>query len=191
MFTNTIKSIALMSVLLLLSANISYASENNENLEALKNAVASKPKASTAKGRSIVFDNESTPATEKASAPADCKDKTNSSATVSVGFAVNFKLGSASISNESEGLLSEIAKVLALNTDKCVLVEGHTDATGDAARNLALSQARADAVVENLVSKGQLNSAYLVAVGKGQNEPLPGISPNNAKNRRVVFKIIP
>jgi outer membrane protein OmpA-like peptidoglycan-associated protein len=71
-------------------------------------------------------------------------------------------------------------------------VRGHTDSQGDAAKNLELSQQRAQAVVDYLVQKG-IVVARLTAKGLGETVP---IADNNtdagrAKNRRVEFAIAP
>lgn len=94
----------------------------------------------------------------------------------------------------------EIDKLMKLLTDYPELkieVDGHTDNKGQDAVNLKLSQSRAQAVVNALLSKG-VSKTRLVAKGFGKTQPiapntLPDGKPNPAgmqQNRRVEVKII-
>ncbi len=165
--------------------------ERAMNAPAPSDGAPVKKKVST---RAIVFDNETPPAAAaepaKAAPRNDCGSLPPDVNAIAVDFAIQFKSGSAEVARDSEGTLREIAKILSLNPDRCVLVEGHTDAIGNAERNLALSRERADAVVKFIVEKAGMDSKRLAPVGKGQNEPLKGLDPRNAKNRRVVFKVV-
>ncbi|MEO0993881.1 MAG: OmpA family protein [Pseudomonadota bacterium] len=67
-------------------------------------------------------------------------------------------------------------------------IGGHTDSDGDDARNLALSEARAQAVLDALLERG-LPQRALYAVGYGESRP---IAPNETedgrqRNRRITF----
>jgi outer membrane protein OmpA-like peptidoglycan-associated protein len=107
-----------------------------------------------------------------------------------VDFAIQFKVGSAEVAPSSEGVLREIAKILALSPDRCVLVEGHTDASGNADKNMALSRERAGSVVRFIVEKTGLDRNRLVPIGKGSSDPLQNLDQRDPKNRRVVFKVV-
>jgi outer membrane protein OmpA-like peptidoglycan-associated protein len=61
---------------------------------------------------------------------------------------------------------------------------GHTDGMGDADYNLALSQRRAQSVIEYLVAGG-VEASRLSPVGKGETELLYPHRPGDAANRRV------
>ena len=100
------------------------------------------------------------------------------------------ELGSAEVAPASEPTLREIAKILSLNPERCVLVEGHTDATGNAERNLELSHRRAGSVVKFIVEKSGIDRNRLVPIGKGSSDPMKNIDPRDKKNRRVVFKVV-
>ena len=69
-------------------------------------------------------------------------------------------------------------------------VQGHTDNVGDAAKNKALSQKRADAVAKYLVSKG-VDASRLTSVGYGSEMPIADnkTAAGKSKNRRVEFKL--
>lgn len=117
------------------------------------------------------------------SLPADVKAN-------AVDFAIQFKVASADISPTSELTLTEIAKILSLSPDRCVLVEGHTDATGSADKNLVLSQKRADSVVKFITERAGVDRNRIRPVGKGSSDPLKNLDPRDPKNRRVVFKVV-
>lgn len=84
----------------------------------------------------------------------------------------------------------EIAKILALSPERCVLVEGHTDISGNAERNLLLSRERAGSVVQFISDRGGVDRKRLVPVGKGSSDPVKNLDPRDPKNRRVVFKVV-
>lgn len=71
------------------------------------------------------------------------------------------------------------------------VVSGHTDSTGDAARNKALSGERAAVMVKELVAKG-VPAAEIESVGMGSEQPLekPDDTPaKRARNRRYEVQV--
>jgi len=70
-------------------------------------------------------------------------------------------------------------------------VAGHTDTDGDDEANQALSEKRAQAVVDYLVKAG-LPAARFTATGFGATQPLvPNDSEQGkAQNRRIEFKVM-
>jgi outer membrane protein OmpA-like peptidoglycan-associated protein len=104
---------------------------------------------------------------------------------------VYFELGKAIIEARSLVLLDNVATVMATHAELKIRVEGHTDSQGDAAYNLALSQRRAQAVVDYLVGKG-VDGARLDAQGYGEAKPIANnrTRDGRAQNRRVVFSIV-
>lgn len=145
--------------------------------------------------RAIVFDNEpqsGAVAAEPAIAavPKDCSSLPPDIKALGVDFPIQFNVGSATVSPASEATLGQIARVLSLSPDRCILVEGHTDATGNADKNLSLSHERANAVVNFISSKNGIDRQRLVPIGKGSSDPLKNLDPRDSKNRRVVFKVV-
>jgi outer membrane protein OmpA-like peptidoglycan-associated protein len=103
---------------------------------------------------------------------------------------IQFQVGSAKILPTSEATLDTIAKMLALAPDRCVLIEGHTDATGKAEKNMVLSRERANSVAKYIADKAGIERNNLVPIGKGSSSPLAGLDPNDPQNRRVVFQVV-
>jgi outer membrane protein OmpA-like peptidoglycan-associated protein len=70
-------------------------------------------------------------------------------------------------------------------------VSGHTDSSGDAAKNKKLSEERAQTIVKELVSRG-IPQNEIIAVGYGSEKPLvkPDDTPaKKAKNRRYELQV--
>jgi OOP family OmpA-OmpF porin len=87
--------------------------------------------------------------------------------------------------------MGEINLVTALMTSHPELkfeIGGHTDSDGDNAYNLKLSQQRADAVKQQLISQG-IDASRFTTKGYGSSKPIAdNTSPEGkANNRRVEF----
>jgi outer membrane protein OmpA-like peptidoglycan-associated protein len=89
---------------------------------------------------------------------------------------------------ESANVIKEIAAALQKQAALKVRIEGHTDSTGDAAKNLDLSKRRAESVKAALVKLG-IDAARLATEGLGQTKPLStnDTPQGRAENRRVEF----
>jgi outer membrane protein OmpA-like peptidoglycan-associated protein len=97
-----------------------------------------------------------------------------------------FDTGKSTIKAESGAVLDNIADILDDYPNVQFRIEGHTDSTGSAERNQALSQERAQSVMNYLIGKG-IPSSRMTAVGYGEDRP---IADNNTRegrrtNRRV------
>jgi OmpA-OmpF porin, OOP family len=106
------------------------------------------------------------------------------------GKTINFATGRAEIEAASLPLVASLAKALSACAGTRVEVSGHTDATGSAASNQTLSQARAQAVAD-LLAKDGVPADRLIARGYGSSKPVAeGRSPvANAANRRIEFAV--
>lgn len=101
------------------------------------------------------------------------------------------------INEASKKELDKLITILKKNKDIGVELSSHTDDIGSEKFNLNLSQKRADAAVEYIISKG-INKNRLIAKGFGKSQPIaPNKLPNGddnpdgrAKNRRTEFKVI-
>jgi outer membrane protein OmpA-like peptidoglycan-associated protein len=98
-----------------------------------------------------------------------------------------FATGSATIEGESTPTLQEIADMLTTHPDLKLLIEGHTDNVGSAAANQALSEQRAAAVKQYLVSKNGIAAARLQTKGYGASKPAASndTPAGRQQNRRV------
>lgn len=101
------------------------------------------------------------------------------------------------INEPSKKELDKLITILKKNKDIGVELSSHTDDIGSASFNLSLSQKRADAAVEYILSKG-IEKKRIIAKGYGKAHPIaPNKLPNGddnpegrAKNRRTEFKVI-
>jgi len=103
---------------------------------------------------------------------------------------INFKSGKSDITRGSHKVLDKAVKVLTDYPDVKLEIGGHTDNVGKAEYNMELSQKRADAVMDYLVSKG-ISADRLTAVGYGMDKPLTSnkTKADKAKNRRTEFTL--
>ncbi|PVZ20309.1 MULTISPECIES: OmpA family protein [unclassified Pseudomonas] len=97
-----------------------------------------------------------------------------------------FDAGDAQLKPSANRVLLQLAQFLQLNPRRVVRVEGYTDSTGSAGDNLALSQSRAQAVVELLGSLGVAPERMTVR-GYGGQFPLEANATERGRalNRRV------
>lgn len=104
---------------------------------------------------------------------------------------VEFEPGSAVLTPAGGKLLDEMAKALGQFKGRSFELVGHTDGHGARASNLALSQARAEAVKAYLVGKG-LSAQNLRTKGMGPDQPIAnnGTEEGRARNRRIEFKLV-
>lgn len=103
---------------------------------------------------------------------------------------IEFDSGKASLTPSGQAILDEMAGALHKVTGKKVEVIGHTDNVGLRDSNLALSQARAEAVRTYLSGKGVRQEAVLVS-GQGPDRPVAdnATAEGRARNRRIEFRV--
>lgn len=102
-------------------------------------------------------------------------------------YGIYFDFDQAEVKPESDPTLKEIAKLISQDSNLKLYVVGHTDDVGDFNYNLKLSQARADAVVQTLVSNYGVDGNRLISHGVGPVSPVTSnkTEDGRAKNRRV------
>lgn len=102
-------------------------------------------------------------------------------------YGIFFDTGKAEVKPESKAQLDEMAKLLQGDAALKVFVVGHTDNQGALESNLALSRARAQAVIDALVKGYKVDARRLAAAGVANYAPLApnGADAGRARNRRV------
>lgn len=108
------------------------------------------------------------------------------------GKSISFASGGTAIAVGSEPLVSMLAESLRSCDQVIVEVAGHTDAKGDAAINLRLSEERANAVVQALMIAG-VPGDRLLPKGYGETQRLDQSDSEaaHASNRRIEFRVSP
>lgn len=115
---------------------------------------------------------------------------------ISINENVYYELGKYNVEIESEIVLDKVIVILKANPGVRLEVISHTDAQGDDASNLKLSENRSASVIDYLVSKG-IDKNRLKAIGKGEtqirNRCGNGVSCSDKEqeyNRRTEFRFI-
>ena len=106
---------------------------------------------------------------------------------------IKFPSGKSTIDASSAALMKKVQQGLALFPGASVSVEGHTDANGSDSQNLILSQDRADAVRQYMVSNFGFNPEKVSSVGYGEARPVATneTAAGRARNRRIDLVIHP
>ena len=104
---------------------------------------------------------------------------------------INFNFDKTNLSEQSFAELDEEAIFFRKNPTVVFEIAGHTDSDGPKDYNLLLSQRRAQAVVDYLVSQG-VERSQLIAHGYGDSRPMNSneTKSDKANNRRVEFKVL-
>ncbi|MCS6968138.1 MAG: OmpA family protein [Cytophagales bacterium] len=105
---------------------------------------------------------------------------------------IEFAEGSAEILPEMENDLHLVMNFLIDYPEFMLSISGHTDSSGNPENNLKLSQRRAEAIKNYLVTYGKIDPNRIIAVGYGNTKPIisPELTAEHRKiNRRVEFKI--
>ncbi|MEM8487964.1 MAG: OmpA family protein [Bacteroidota bacterium] len=103
---------------------------------------------------------------------------------------IQFKINTAFLADLSKEVLNQVAGILKEAPGAQIEVQGHTDNLGKAELNMKLSQMRADAVRDYLITQG-IEASRLTAVGYGPTRPVATNSTRQGRiaNRRVVFSL--
>ena len=106
-------------------------------------------------------------------------------------YGVQFDNGKSSLLPASYAILDQIAEVMLRNSVYTLTITGHTDNKGSAQSNQRLSEARAKACFDYLVSKG-VYPARMSHLGLGGSQPIADNATwsGRVKNRRVTFELV-
>ncbi|MEP3442007.1 MAG: OmpA family protein [Sulfitobacter sp.] len=104
---------------------------------------------------------------------------------------INFEPGSATIDASALGTMDDIADVLKRCGDLPLEIQGYTDSQGREEMNLALSQSRAESVLNELRARRVPTSSY-AATGYGEEAPVADNDTEAGReaNRRIEFRLI-
>lgn len=164
----------------------SGASENvaalSERLTELTQLVSTQ--AQTISNLRMGFDSEPATAMEMASA---CIDRARKIFEISQ---IKFGTGTSAISQQSITTLDHLRDLaIGCESDELIIeIGGHTDSLGAESANQALSEARAQSVLDFLVGRG-IPAEKMVAVGYGETQPIAtnDTQVGRAQNRRITF----
>jgi outer membrane protein OmpA-like peptidoglycan-associated protein len=100
---------------------------------------------------------------------------------------VSFPSGRSTIDASSGPLMKKVQQALSLFPGASLVVEGHTDANGSDSQNLILSQDRADAVKQYLISNFGVDAEKVSSIGYGEARPVATneTASGRARNRRI------
>ena len=106
-----------------------------------------------------------------------------------VSHGILFDTGSDRLKPESAPAIHSVARALGTNPALNLLIEGHTDAVGNATANLDLSRRRAEAVKAVFVTQFSVEASRLTTSGLGAGKPIDSndTPQGRAQNRRVEF----
>jgi len=106
---------------------------------------------------------------------------------VQITLNVQFDTSKAVVKSQYLPELEQFAQILKQKPEVKIEIQGHTDNVGNAAKNKSLSEARAKAVREVLVTKYGIAADRVMAKGYGMEKPVAGndTPAGREKNRRV------
>jgi len=104
-------------------------------------------------------------------------------------YGINFDIGKADVKAESYPIIEQITKYLTEHPDTRIVIEGHTDNTGNDALNLSLSDKRAMSIKAEIVKRG-IDPSRMETKGFGSSKPVADnkTADGRTQNRRVTIK---
>ena len=106
---------------------------------------------------------------------------------------LSFASGSAELEPDAETLLAKVQSAIGVFPQCNLTVEGHTDAKGNADKNLVLSEQRAQAVKTYITDVMRIPTFRIKASGYGDTRPIANnkTAEGRARNRRIDLIIAP
>lgn len=115
-------------------------------------------------------------------------------AVLSKSASIYFGSGSAELDANARKVVDDFAlDMVGIFQNSYIRVEGNTDSTGNRKANLTLSEKRAQAVADYLVTRHRFEAARFVAVGNGPDRPVGDNKTEEGRewNRRTDFRVVP
>ena len=105
---------------------------------------------------------------------------------------VQFGFNKDTLTKEAKAALDQLATNIPNTKGYIIALEGGTDSVGDAEYNYALSQRRADAVIQYLASAHNVPAHKIYLIGLGKDKPVDSnkTREGRAKNRRVDVRLM-
>ncbi|WP_448511787.1 OmpA family protein [Photorhabdus laumondii] len=112
---------------------------------------------------------------------------------ISLNSLALFDVGQAKLKAGSTKVLVNALINIRAKPGWMIFIAGHTDSTGDATKNQALSLARAEAVRDWMLQTSDISPACFTVQGKGATSPIATntTAAGRAANRRVEIRLIP
>jgi len=106
---------------------------------------------------------------------------------------LNFASGSAQLNDANIELINKARSAINVFPQSELVVEGHTDASGGAQQNMRLSEERAQAVTDYLVSSARIPAHRIKSFGYGDTRPIASnkSADGRKQNRRIDLIIAP
>lgn len=103
-------------------------------------------------------------------------------------YGIYFDFGSSILKPESQPILDQLADYLIKNPNTHIVIEGHTDNIGNEATNQKLSELRAKAVFDRLITM-KIGADRLQFTGRGSKKPIADNTTEigRSRNRRVAI----
>ena len=177
--------VKMIVVLWLLVAGQAYAADD-QNLLARETVFYKTPPTADDLGKHLFKENDNRALTRSITF-TDSQD--SSKPEKSVSMPVLFHFGKTTIVEKSRAFLDSVGEMLLKEeyATRTLIVEGHTDAVGTESGNQRLSERRALAVKEYLVTRYGIDPFRLLPTGKGESELFKPEAPSDGENRRVEF----
>ena len=104
-------------------------------------------------------------------------------------YGINFDIGKATVKPESYPIIEQITNYLKEHPQVKIVIEGHTDNTGNDASNLTLSDKRAMSIKAEIVKRG-IDPSRMETKGYGASKPVADnkTAAGRTQNRRVTIK---
>jgi OmpA-OmpF porin, OOP family len=147
---------------------------------------ANSPSSGRAAANGMAPRGPARPSHGRAVASKGSMPRASAAAPVGRDLLINFANGSTVLTEQARANAKAFAEALnspALH-DVRFAIDGHTNAVGSRDSNLKLSRARAQALVDFLVTQG-VDASRLDANGYGFDRPIDGARPSSPANRRV------
>jgi len=100
---------------------------------------------------------------------------------------ISFDVGKAYLKDSHIPLLEKVNEIVKMFPEAKLVIEGHTDATGNASTNMFLSEKRAYAIMQYLRQSLLISAGRIQSMGFGSDKPIASnkTKDGRAKNRRI------